>query len=194
MKKCLTIKALYFAGTILILGVMKPATAQGVERIHLFLGAGTGLQSLYYTNSGIEIRRDSKFILNLVGQGEVTVIHKMVDARLGFLLESVQGSNEIMEETRLVSYGAYGKVQLAFAYGGWGWQHIGLHPIEPDPAPNNLERWLPFQILGVEFKLIKFSLNFEYQHTGGKFAQDSPDFPQYGYRKHSVRILIGFHL
>ena len=172
-----------------------PAPSPAAERLHLFAGAGVSGQNLNFKIQTFQDLSDTNPSLDLVGLFEVSVVNFLADARVGGQIELLNGTNDLLETTHQHTIGIYGKVQFSFLYGALGYKRVNITPDTNRVPIRNLElsEWLFFQTLGLEMKVSKISLNFEYQHTSGDIEDDRLPEGVYHYRRHAGRVLVGLH-
>lgn len=182
---------------LMIIGlfVLVTAPAHAGERLHLFAGAGVSGQDINFKIQSLEELSDTNPSLDFIGLVEVTVIDFLASARVGAQLEILNGTNELLETTHQQTIGVYGKAQFSFVYGTLGYKRVSFTPNPLEVSVNNLELsdWLFFQTLGLEIKVSKISLNFEYQHTSGNIEDDRLPRGTYHYTRHAGRVLVGLH-
>jgi len=174
---------------------MIPTPSHASEKLHLFAGAGVSGQNLNFKIQTFQDLSDTNPSLDLVGLFEVSVLNFLADARVGAQLELLNGTNDLLETTHQHTIGIYGKVQFSFLYGALGYKRVAITPdISQVPISDvELSEWLFFQTLGLEMKVSKISLNFEYQHTSGDIEDDRLPQGVYHYRRHAGRVLVGLH-
>ena len=157
---------------------------------HLYGGGSLGVFTLQPTGAP---EGDRSFTAQATLAVEFSLITSPVDARLG-----VQGNfnqplqeNDFQDQTATPDWGIYVKGKLAFLYAGLGWQRISLDLRSRRSGPlTPMAGWIPFQVVGVEFKLALVSLNFELQRYAGDLDHAGDGVT---YRRTLVRALLGLH-
>lgn len=167
-------------------------TARAAEKIHILAGLGGGAAAYRpsdQTTSDFEFATEGSAAL------EYSWLTDPVDVRLGVQGEWVRSTNLLYSGSTHTGLGVYGKLKIAFLYGGVGLKRVHLTTVAlPTGTEYDTGGWLPFQLLGLEFKILKLSLNLEYQHTGGTF-EDVPGLgASFRYQRHMGRLLVGVHL
>ncbi len=174
-----------------LLGWAGPA-ARAAEKIHVLAGLGGGAAA--YTPSGATAS-DFEFAAEGAVALEYSWLTDPVDLRLGVQGDWVRSTNLFYSGSDHTGLGIYGKLKVAFLYGGLGWKRVHLTTVEVLRGREyDTSGWLPFQLLGLEFRILKFSLNLEYQHTGGTFEDVPGPGSAFRYRRHMGRVLVGLHL
>jgi len=162
------------------------------EKLHFLAGLGGGAAA--YTPSG-STTSDYEF----AAEGSVALEYSWftdpLDLRLGVQGDWVRSTNLLYSGSNHTGLGVYGKLKIAFVYGGLGLKRVRLTTVVFRGGPEyDTSGWLPFQLLGLEFKILKFSLNLEYQHTGGTFEDVPAPGASFRYQRHMGRLLVGVHL
>jgi hypothetical protein len=162
------------------------------EKLHILAGLGGGVADYApsdRTTSNFEFAAEGSVAL------EYSLLTDPVELRLGMQGDWTRSTNLIYSGSDHRGFGVYGKLKVAFAYGGLGWKRVHLKTLwGPEGAEYDTGGWLPFQLLGLEFKILKFSLHLEYQHTGGTFKDVPGTGASFRYRRHMGRLLVGLHL
>lgn len=167
-------------------------TAWAAEKLHLLVGLGGGAAA--YRPSD-QTTSDFEFATEGSAAFEYSWLTDPVDLRLGVQGEWVRSTNLIYSGSIHTGLGVYGKLKVAFLYGGVGLKRVHLTTVAlPTGTESDTGGWLPFQLLGLEFKILKLSLNLEYQHTGGTFEDVAGPGTSFRYQRHMGRLLVGVHL
>ncbi|GBC85100.1 hypothetical protein HRbin11_01542 [bacterium HR11] len=192
MSRSRTILRWAAVGPVLVAFGWASGTTWAAEKLHLLAGLGGGAAA--YRPSD-QTTSDFEF----AAEGSVAIEYSWftdpIDIRLGVQGEWVRSTNLLYSGSNHTGFGVYGKLKIAFVYGGVGLQRVHLTTVVlPVGTEYDTSGWLPFQLLGLEFKILKLSLNLEYQHTGGTF-EDVPGLgASFRYQRHMGRLLVGVHL
>ncbi|MCS7313762.1 MAG: porin family protein [Acidobacteria bacterium] len=196
MRQCRTFSPWAAVVPVLLAFGWAPETARAAEKVHFLVGLGLGGAS--YRPSGQRFW-DNELASEISVAVEYSWFTDPLNLRLGGQVDWGRSSNVSIvfpsesDESRHRGFGVYGKLKMALLYGGLGLKRVYLAR-DVGVVPHDTSGWFLFQLLGLEVRIVKISLNLEYQRTGGTFKDAPGPEASLRYRRHMVRLLGGIHL